>query len=295
MTVLGHRSENLISACCRLLDMVTDEQLAELYLDIARKDLEAADLLYKNDFYPHALFNLQQSVEKTVEALLRHYRLYDLLIDRITAGRTTGRRSIHHKIVKQSFSHFSDGFRNFLINLRRISIDGRPADEYLNSVLERYVKYCDANAIDIINEIELIKRDLETLQNIEFELANQPARLENIIIMVQRGDADIDQEINELFKELILDRISDLRIKTQIPLKRIPLPIVKLMVLGLITEKFVKVTRYYDQQLKLGPKDFDRDNPVVMAWGTFYKTALDTLNYIRNLINAQHERTRRRL
>lgn len=42
--------------------------IAEILLEISKKDLEAAKCLYENKFYSQAIFYLQQSVEKAAKS-----------------------------------------------------------------------------------------------------------------------------------------------------------------------------------------------------------------------------------
>jgi len=47
--------------------------LEKALLDIAKKDLEASKYLFDGGFYPHAVFYLQQSVEKALKSFLLKY------------------------------------------------------------------------------------------------------------------------------------------------------------------------------------------------------------------------------
>lgn len=258
-----------------------DTPLAERYLDVAESDLRAADLLFKNKFYPQALFYLQQSVEKAVIAVLLHGGRYGDLIRQITTRNKANRHPIHHQMVRHSFTHLSQELRRFVTNLRRIKLFGMTADQYLNQVLERYERYSNADVTTIIDNISRIEEDLRNLRMVEQQLAEQPNEIENIIRQIDGHRFDIGEKIRKLFGGLIEGRVKDLSIQVQIHQSSLYLPLVRLGVLGIITENFAVVTRYYVRGMNVGPDSFNELNPVVRAWNTFYQTALETHNLIR--------------
>lgn len=267
-----------------MVEDVRDEQLAKLYLIIAKKDLEAAELLYKNKFYPQALFYLQQSIEKTAIAVLWHYGIYDDLRQQIARRNGHSGWTSPHNLVRQSFRLLSDGFINFITNLNNINLFGMPADQYLRNVLERYKTYIAADANYIANEIRQIEKDLNDLRLIEKQLVTRSSEFESIIDAVRGVSFLRDRTIRELLREVILSRVEDIAIRIEIPMDRIPLPLVKLMVLGIITEHFATVTRYHIERINMNPTNFNEQNPLVRSWNIFYRTALETLDDVSQLI-----------
>lgn len=246
--------------------------------------MKAAGLLFKNKFYPQALFFLQQSVEKTVKAVLLYNGKHRDLIRQITSINNANRHPTHHQIVRHLFTYFSQDIRKFVTILKRINLFGMPADQYLNQVLERYEKYSNADVKTILENIEQIEEDLRNLPEIERQLTKQPIAIENIIRQIDEHRFDIGENIRTQFKGLIKSRVKDLELQVQISQNNIRLPLVRLVVLGIITENFAVVTRYYLKGINIGPDSFGEHSPVVRAWDTFYQTAYETHDLIKQLI-----------
>ena len=79
-----------------------DTQTAQRFLTIAQQDLKAARCLYDHEFYPQAVFYLEQSAEKGLKSFA------------IFAGMITeqeARRSISHQTMK-IFSKTTTGFKD---------------------------------------------------------------------------------------------------------------------------------------------------------------------------------------
>lgn len=45
------------------------KSISRKFLETAQSDLSAARLLHQNEAFPHAIFSLQQSIEKTIKAV----------------------------------------------------------------------------------------------------------------------------------------------------------------------------------------------------------------------------------
>lgn len=73
--------------------------VAEILLEISKRDLEAANCLYQNKFYPQAVFYLQQSVEKAAKS----FGLLAKMIDESELKGSIGHNplKIHKKIMDQ--------------------------------------------------------------------------------------------------------------------------------------------------------------------------------------------------
>jgi len=59
-------------------DRKTNVRFAVSLVDIAARDFEASKVLFRNGFYPQALFMFQQSLEKTIKAILLKLGLVDV-------------------------------------------------------------------------------------------------------------------------------------------------------------------------------------------------------------------------
>ncbi|MBI5746475.1 MAG: HEPN domain-containing protein [Nitrospirae bacterium] len=58
--------------------MATEQQIIEYWSMASKQDLEAAEILFENKKYHHALFFCHLSIEKTLKANIRmHFKLPD--------------------------------------------------------------------------------------------------------------------------------------------------------------------------------------------------------------------------
>jgi hypothetical protein len=108
----------------------------KIFLTIASDDLEASKLLYENELYPHAVFFLEQSVEKTCKYLLINQQIIppDQLM---------------HKVRHNSVSVFKI-FTTYLVEKLSTIIDTKkieedPDDKLLNEIL---------SPVEFLNELK---------------------------------------------------------------------------------------------------------------------------------------------
>lgn len=149
--------------------------LPEILLEISKKDLEAANVLYQNKLYPQAIFYLQQSVEKAAKS----FGLIANIIDEDELKSSIRHRTLelYKKIMneqKQKIITIKKGLEVFprLKNAELIKILDIEKQEKLIKDFERFYKSITKGGENLIfiskDEIRMIIRDLNKLE-LEFQ------------------------------------------------------------------------------------------------------------------------------
>lgn len=136
------------------------------YLEIAQHDLKASECLYKNGFYPQALFFFQQSAEKTAKSFSYRYGLSDAEVKQASHSSV----KIYKGIIKSVLTRI-DIFAYHLIANKLDKMSGEyenmSDEELVENVLEGLDQLMQNELyleFDINDDIE-IARFIRLLQN----------------------------------------------------------------------------------------------------------------------------------
>jgi len=253
--------------------------LPTIYYKIAEGDLQAAEILYNNSCYPQALYFLVQSIEKMIKTLTMIVGLEFYIENQNRKPRKK------HNIV----SIFLKKYRkevNFLIDLLtplKINDEtGETLSEFLRDSVGKIENYKTAR--HIIDNIEIVFETLKKLEIVEKNLAKQPYKIEKLIKDYKSGKYKVPKRIAEPFKKYTNIRLKKLEVDIQMPLIYLPIPLIKILALGLIMEKFYVVTRYYVAEYRIGPLDFDKDNPLIKGWDFLFSMTKNTIEEFRKIL-----------
>ncbi len=150
---------------------------AETFLEIAKKDLEAAKCLYDREMYPQAIFYLQQSVEKAAKS-------FALKMKMIEEGELKGRKGIGHNPLKIH---------------KKIADEQRRKIERIRKGIEAIPELGNVNLIKLINadkQHEILNKSQEFLDYLNAEKVK-----ENLIFLDNREIMDFIEELNKLESE----------------------------------------------------------------------------------------------
>jgi len=242
----------------KYIRMQENIDLPTIYYKIAERDLQAAEILYNNSCYPQALYFLGQSIEKMIKTLTTIAGL-----EFHTENQNKKRRKTHY-IVSDFLNEYGREV-NFLIDLLtplKINDEtGETLSEFLRNSIAKIEKY--ENAKQVIENIETVFETLKKLEVVEKNLPKQPGKIEKLIKDYKNGKYKVPPRIAKPFKKYSDIRLKKLKEEIQMPLNYLPVPLIKILALGLLMEKFHVVTRYYEAEDRIGPLNFTKDNPLI--------------------------------
>ncbi len=156
------------------------ERFELILLEIAKKDLEASKLLFSNGLYPHAVFYLQQAIEKAVKSFGIWYKI----INEDEAKKYIGHKAwkLYYKIFDEVLKMIPilEDYLNKLPELRNVRLIKEFNLSQLKSILqdyekqkEKYIKKASnlsyEELLNIINELNET-RSLTILSNLKEKL-----------------------------------------------------------------------------------------------------------------------------
>ncbi len=261
------------------------------FLDVSESDLKASICLYKNGFYPQAIFYLQQSVEKAAKA-------FGLLVGVI---KFSDLMKIRHKTLKVHKA-IVENLENRLDTIYRIEQDHQVGEilSFLDiksirkSVTEFHRQYGRIMSGDIpdITE-ERIDEIIQELNNLEFQIHQA---INSINSRVENSISDSILDMFEYFKgwgiNIEFDTKEILDLSKAIARKIIPYLLdgtyvsVALFNLGLVTFVHVSSSRYPE---KVNPLEiYNEKHPIIRKFQELTEIMEKILDKLRNLYMIKH-------
>lgn len=240
--------------------MIIEKSL--LYLDTALEDCFAADKLYKSKLYPHAIFFLNQSVEK----VCKYYAIRNELLNPDEVKNNLGHNSLKlfTKILK---NHFLSLENEWIKNSDKSSYNFKP---FFKQIQTEFDAFGNLKSWDLINlkenELDNLLFRLDSLDKTEklptpldYIFNDSETLVKGLINMGIIQETDI-QNLEESKLKKLLFELNKL-------LKYIPdyqKNIAKLILIATIFSNNLNMTRYPDLELMKTPSQiFTKDNVLV--------------------------------
>lgn len=249
---------------------------SEVFLEIAKTDLKAAECLYEQALYPQAIFSLQQAVEKMTKAFGA------LSLD------------MTPEVMKKEIGHFP--FQVFLCTLQRaiepfITKNKSTSD---NSIVNT-AQQNSTNHMDEIRQIEKILKKFMKLDNFSTYIIT--AQLTPILMQIRSSnastelDSDLDnfavsveKFLDQQHDQIIIDnkdRICSMVRKILQDMMHIVNPLVFLVIA--LPSNCVQNTRY--PMDKSNPLQlYNIDHPLVKSFDNIAEVCTFTLERIENIL-----------
>jgi len=269
------------------------------FVYIAEKDLEASEKLYENKLYPHSMFFLQQSVEKTTKA----FGLLTGFIEEQELYRK-GRRDKRGK--KETIDHISP--KTFIIILKKKS--ARKVIALLHFLVN------DPVLKDKLKNSDKGINELENLINKKEEIAMYPESMINAILNIfelckdrfskEIGNRKIEEIKQQLFfclirrlqniksQEKLDEEYNKLKSKIEFFLPLVPTILIitiTLYFLSIITYPHFSFTRYPSKNI--GPKNYCTEEQkdctksigIVKSANKIFPHVREAIENLKNIIN----------
>ncbi|NLH78425.1 MAG: HEPN domain-containing protein [Acidobacteria bacterium] len=175
--------------------MVPDASLR--FLATAQQDLEAARCLFNHQFFPQAVYYLEQSIEKAFKS----YAFFTNVIDERQARSKIGHKGL--KIAEKSIDNLQENVRKIESSL------GQDPDTY--RYFTRYFQ------MPTSMELEPSKKQIRVFQNEgKTELSTSSKRLKNYLKGLERLEAEYNSGLKELKDGIYLSDLEFNQIKRRL-------------------------------------------------------------------------------
>ena len=260
--------------------------VANLYLDIAKEDLNASRILLNNQCYSQALFYTEQSVEKICKYIIikddiidesklkkevRHNstKIFDILIKYILEKRTS-EQCFNDTNIESFYENIKES-KEYFVKLRNDSklkeIGEEKLDEYdrelyfysklnknLNTEYDFMINQPAEGFLELLKKMNLL--DNETLTEAESRL-NNPAEKDSYLNLINNIIKDLPKYQNLLMAVITL---------------------------ATIFSNHWESTRYPSQIEKLKPSDlYNQEKPLIKRLGNFHRHIENTINELETL------------
>lgn len=245
--------------------------IVEILLQISKEDLKASKLLYENKFYPHAVFYLQQSVEKAAKSLLialglanyqeiksyishEVYKIIKLYEEKLKDLKQNVKIVIEFLPgLKDSILNEALGFLKIILNIpkevekisERWNESEREIEELIKGIREGYIE------TQKLRENDLYNKNLEKYKEF-IQLTRKELHKKSI-------DEDETTILEDVFTNSFFKEFTNL----YIPL----FSLYSLFQLSILTFKHVVISRYTEPEIKLDPLRFyNKDTPIIKKY-----------------------------
>jgi len=208
-------------------------QFATMLIDIAVRDFEASRILFEKGFYPQTLFMFQQSLEKTIKALLLRLGFVDVEELREELGHTIvsrGLELIASRCIEQA--------------IVRVNMILEALDESELKVLEKCTKGECRNALLAKAHLAKIRNEIENIftnamRSVSFYIGVYKNHRKRVLSILRKLQDLMPKKLNDEEKKQLGDAI----IKISIPLgiAMLPRDILKMiyMIERILTDHFI--------------------------------------------------------